>query len=41
MRQVMWLVELMLISGIGGTILGVGWYMFDRWREQVQIESEK
>lgn len=35
----MWLVEAMLLSLVGGTILGVGWRMFDDWRERSQAEA--
>lgn len=35
----MWLVELMLVSLSGGTVLGVSWYLFDSWREKVQAEA--
>jgi hypothetical protein len=30
----MWMVELLLLSLVGGTILGVGWRLFDEWREK-------
>jgi hypothetical protein len=30
----MWLLEFMLLSLVGGTILGVGWRLFDDWRER-------
>lgn len=37
----MWLAEAMLISLVGGVILGVGWRMFDDWRERSQAEAVK
>jgi hypothetical protein len=30
----MWLVEFMLLSLVGGTILGVSWRLLDEWREK-------
>lgn len=30
----MWMVEFILLSLVGGTILGVGWRAFDEWREK-------
>lgn len=30
----MWIVELLLLSLVGGTMLGVGWRLFDDWRER-------
>ncbi len=32
----MWLVELLVISVVGGVALGVGLRMFDNWREKRQ-----
>lgn len=37
----MWLVEAMLLSLVGGTILGVGWRAFDEWRERSQAEAAR
>lgn len=37
----MWLVELMLLSLVGGTILGVGWRIVDDWRERNQAEAAR
>ena len=34
----MWLVELMLLSLVGGTILGVGWRLVDDWRDRTESE---
>jgi hypothetical protein len=30
----MWLVEMLLLSLVGGTILGVSWRLLDEWREK-------
>jgi len=30
----MWMVEFLLLSLVGGTILGVSWRLFDEWREK-------
>ena len=30
----MWLVELLLLSLVAGTMLGVGMRMFDEWKEK-------
>ena len=35
----MWLVELMMVSLIGGSVLGIGWYLIDNWREKMQEEN--
>lgn len=35
----MWLFELLLISVVGGAILGVGWRLFDDYREKCQAEK--
>lgn len=35
----MWLVELMLISLVLGTILGVCWRLFDDWREKQEVKA--
>jgi len=35
----MWLVEMLLISLVGGTILGVGWRLVDDWWEKRQEEK--
>jgi hypothetical protein len=37
----MWLLELMLLSLVGGTILGVGWRIVDDWRERSQAEAAR
>jgi hypothetical protein len=34
----MWLVEMLLLSLVGGTMLGVGWRLFDDWRERTENE---
>ena len=34
----MWLVEMLLLSLVGGTILGVGWRLVDDWREKNEAE---
>lgn len=34
----MWLVEMLLLSLVGGTMLGVGWRLFDEWRERSNKE---
>ena len=34
----MWLVEMMLLSLVGGTILGVSWRLFDDYRERTEAE---
>lgn len=36
----MWLVELLLLSLVGGTLLGVGWRLFDDWRERAKKEAQ-
>jgi hypothetical protein len=41
MKVNMWLVEIMLMSLVGGTILGLGMHEFNRWRERVQDEHIK
>lgn len=35
----MWMVEFMLLSLVGGTILGVSWRLFDEWREKNERET--
>ena len=35
----MWMLELMLLSLVGGTILGVGWRLFDDWRDRAEEEA--
>jgi hypothetical protein len=35
----MWLVELMLLSLVAGTILGVCWRLFDDWREKQEVKA--
>jgi hypothetical protein len=35
----MWLVEAMLISLVGGTILGIGMRVYDEWREKATAEA--
>lgn len=37
----MWLVELLLLSLVGGTILGVSWRIIDEWRERAQADAAK
>ena len=34
----MWIVELLLLSLVGGTMLGVGLRLFDEWRERSNRE---
>jgi hypothetical protein len=36
----MWLLEMLLLSLVGGTILGVGWRIFDEWRERSKNEAQ-
>lgn len=33
------LLEFLLISLVGGTILGVSWRLFDDWRERAKAEA--
>jgi len=35
----MLVLEFLLLSLVGGTVLGVSWRMFDEWRERNQRES--
>lgn len=35
----MWIVEMLLLSLVGGTMLGVGWRLFDEWRERSNKEA--
>jgi hypothetical protein len=35
----MWLLEFMLVSLVGGTILGVSWRLFDEWRDRAKEEA--
>lgn len=37
----MWLVELLLISLVGGTILGVAWRAIDEYRERAEREAAR
>lgn len=37
----MWLLELCLLSLVGGTILGVGWRILDEWRERSERDTAK
>ena len=37
----MWLVQLMLISLVAGTILGLGWHMVDKWRARAEREHRE
>jgi len=37
----MWLLEAMLLSLVGGTILGVSWRLIDDWRERSQAEAAR
>ncbi len=37
----MWLVEMLLLSLVGGTILGVSWRLFDEWRERSERDTAK
>lgn len=41
----MWLLDMMLVSLVGGVILGVGWRIFDEWRdrakEEARLEAER
>lgn len=30
----MWIIEMLLLSLVGGTMLSVGWRLFDEWRER-------
>jgi hypothetical protein len=34
----MWLVELMLLSLVGGTILGVSWRLIDDYRDRTEAD---
>lgn len=31
---IMWMLEMLLLSLVGGTLLGIGWRIFDEWREK-------
>ena len=35
----MWMVEFLLLSLVGGTILGVSWRLFDEWRERNERDT--
>jgi hypothetical protein len=37
----MWIIQGLLFSVVAGSIFGLGWHMFNEWRERANKEENK